>query len=100
MATESIGAAAATSPEKRYRWSDLQELIFLDRYAQKGSRADITVGDTVVVLTKEHPRYPQKEVGVVEAVDGDDITIRLRSGELFTQQRPKVDRPLETKPED
>lgn len=101
MATETTGAeTAATSQERRYRWSDLQELIFLDRYARKGSRADITVGDTVVVLTKEHPRYPQKEVGVVEAVDGDDITVRLRSGERFTQQRPKVDRPLEVGPED
>lgn len=92
--------SATTAPDRRYRWSDLQELIFLDRYARKGARADITVGDTVVVLTKEHPRYPQKEVGVVEAVDGDDISIRLRSGELFTQQRPKVDRPLEVGPED
>lgn len=99
MATEKAGATAA-SAERRYRWSDLQELIFLDRYAQKGSRADITVGDTVVVLTKEHPRYPQKEVGVVEAVDGDEITVRLRSGELFVQQRAKIDRPVETKPED
>lgn len=98
MATESTGSTT-TAPERRYRWSDLQELIFLDRYAQKGSRADIVVGDTVVVLTKEHPRYPQKEVGVVEAVDGDDITVRLRSGDLFTQKRPKVDRPLETQPE-
>src|SRR5690606_10651128 len=86
MATEKAGATAA-SAGRRYRWSDLQELIFLDRYAQKGSRADITVGDTVVVLTKEHPRYPQQEVGVVEAVDGDEITVRLRSGELFVQQR-------------
>lgn len=97
MATEPTGTTAAQ--KRRYRWSDLQELIFLDRYALKGNRADISVGDTVVVLTKEHPRYPQKEVGVVEAVEGDDIVVRLRSGELFTQRRSKVDRPLETQPE-
>ncbi|MFS8542984.1 MAG: hypothetical protein LOD91_03985, partial [Limnochordales bacterium] len=86
--------------QRRYRWSELQELIFLDRYARKGSRADITVGDTVVVLTREHPKYPQKEAGEVVAVDGDDITVRLRSGELFTQKRARIDRPLETRPED
>ncbi|MBO8141591.1 MAG: adenosylcobalamin-dependent ribonucleoside-diphosphate reductase [Firmicutes bacterium] len=101
MARERRAAARSESGAgRRYRWSDLQELIFLDRYAQKGSRADIAAGDTVVVLTKEHPKYPQKEVGVVETVNGDDITVRLRSGELFTQKRAKIDRPLETKPED
>jgi len=93
------GPTGTTAQERRYRWSELQELIFLDRYALKGNRADIAVGDTVVVLTKEHPRYPQKEVGVVEAIDGDNITVRLRSGELFTQQRSKIDLPLETRPE-
>ncbi|HEY8497086.1 MAG TPA: ribonucleotide reductase N-terminal alpha domain-containing protein, partial [Limnochordales bacterium] len=51
-------------------------------------------------MTKEHPKYPQKEVGVVEAVNGDDITVRLRSGEVITQKRSRIDRPLETRPED
>jgi len=100
MVQEPSRTVPAQDRGRRYRWSELQELIFLDRYAQKGSRADITVGDTVVVMTKEHPKYPQKEVGVVEAVNGDDITVRLRSGEVITQKRSRIDRPLETRPED
>src|SRR5690606_26226146 len=99
MVQEPSRTVPAPDRGRRYRWSELQELIFLDRYAQKGSRADITVGDTVVVMTKEHPKYPQKEVGVVEAVNGDDITVRLRSGEVITQKRARIDRPLETRPD-
>src|SRR5690606_9001136 len=92
--------AKEETPRRRYRWSNLQELIFLDRYARKGSRDQIQVGDVVVVMTKDDPRYPQKDVGVVEAIDGDMITARLRTGELFTQQRSKVDLPLERTPEE
>src|SRR5690606_20983790 len=93
------GPTGTTAQERRYRWSELQELIFLDCYALKGNRADIADGDIVVVLTNEHARYPQNEVGVVEAIDDDNITVRLGSGELFTRQRSNSDLPLETRPE-
>src|SRR5690606_32776748 len=92
--------AREETPRRRYRWSNLQELIFLDRYARKGSRDAIQVGDVVVVLTKDDPRYPQKDVGVVESIDGDMITVTLRSGEKFTQHRSKMDLPLERTPEE
>lgn len=97
-----MATRAKTDPRSAtsYRWSQLQELIFLDRYSRKGSRDDIQVGDVVVVMTKDDPRYPQKDVGVVEAIDGDTITARLRSGELFSQHRAKIDLPLERTPEE
>ncbi|MGI6082654.1 MAG: hypothetical protein ACOYEP_07280, partial [Limnochordia bacterium] len=79
----------------------ISELIFLDRYAMKDPHKQINPGDTVVVLVKEDPRFPQKDVGIVRSVDGDRITIELKSsGELFVQDRKKVDKPLELRPED
>jgi ribonucleoside-diphosphate reductase alpha chain len=50
---------------------------------------------------KEDPRFPQKDVGVVRSIDGDMLSIELKSsGELFVQDRKKVDKPLELLPED
>lgn len=79
----------------------ISELIFLDRYAMKDPNKRIAPGDTVVVLVKEDPRFPQKDVGVVRSIDGDMLSIELKSsGELFVQDRKKVDKPLELLPED
>ncbi len=79
--------------------SGISELIFLDRYAIKDPNKDIQVGDTVVVLVKDDPRFPQREVGTVKAVDGDKITVEIKAtGEVITQERRKVDKPLETHP--
>jgi len=39
--------------------SGISELVFLDRYALKDPNKDIQVGDTVVVLVKDDPRFPK-----------------------------------------
>ncbi len=101
--------APALSPQEGSRQSGLapeavqldgiSELVFLDRYAVKDPHKDLQLGDTVVVLVKEDPRFPQKEVGFVRAIDGDRVTVELKAtGELFTQERKKIDRPVETHP--
>lgn len=78
----------------------MQELIFLDRYSPKAAREDIQVGDTVVVMTSDDRRYPAKEVGIVEAVEGDEVAVRLKvSGEVIRRPRSRCDKPLETRPE-
>ena len=57
------------------------------------------MGDIVVALVKDDPRFPQREVGTVKAVDGDTITVEIKAtGEVITQERKKVDKPLETHP--
>lgn len=79
----------------------ISELIFLDRYAMKDPHKEIKPGDTVVVLVKEDPRFPQKDIGIVRSVEGDKLTVELKSsGELLVQDRKKVDKPVELRPED
>ncbi len=79
--------------------SPISELVFLDRYAIKDPSKDLSVGDTVVALVKDDPRFPQREVGTVREISGDTITVEVKStGELIRQERKKIDRPLETHP--
>lgn len=83
-----------------YRWGPVQELIFLDRYSPKAPRESIVAGDVVVVMTRDDPRYPAKEVAVVREVDGDELTVELKStGERLRRHRRLCDKPTELTPE-
>ena len=93
-------AATEQGSTLSYRWGPVQELIFLDRYSPKGPRESIAEGDVVVVMTSDDPKYPAKEVGVVRAVDGDELTVELRyTGEQIRRHRRLCDKPLELRPE-
>ncbi|MBO8171254.1 MAG: adenosylcobalamin-dependent ribonucleoside-diphosphate reductase [Bacillaceae bacterium] len=85
---------------KTYRLEGLSEKIFLDRYALKDLNPEhIEVGDTVIVLTKDDPKFPQKEVGEVIEKKGKDISVRLRSGDVVEVEAIKAIKPLETTPD-
>jgi ribonucleoside-diphosphate reductase alpha chain len=78
----------------------LSEKIFLDRYALKDPDTSNTkVGDTVLVLTKDDPKFPAKEVGEVIAREGRNVTILLRSGETFESTIEKLTLTREKTPE-
>lgn len=78
----------------------LSEKIFLDRYALKDLNTDhIQAGDTVIVLTKDDSKFPQKEVGEVLRRDGDLIEVILRNGNTITTSVSKATKSLETTPE-
>ncbi|WP_240041429.1 adenosylcobalamin-dependent ribonucleoside-diphosphate reductase [Paenibacillus ginsengarvi] len=78
----------------------LSEKIFLDRYALKDADTEHTaVGDMVLVLTKDDPKFPSKEVGEVISRNGKQVTIRLRSGELFESTIDKLTLTKEKTPE-
>ncbi|GAA3400194.1 LAGLIDADG family homing endonuclease [Paenibacillus hodogayensis] len=82
------------------RLEGLSEKIFLDRYAWKDADTDHTVvGDVVLVLTKDDPKFPSKEVGEVVARNGRQVTIRLRSGELFESTVDRLTLTKEKTPE-
>ena len=60
----------------------LSEKIFLDRYAWKNADTSFAkVGDAVLVLTKDDPKFPAKEVGEIVSRDGDTVIVKTRSGE-------------------
>ncbi|MED1786692.1 adenosylcobalamin-dependent ribonucleoside-diphosphate reductase [Brevibacillus laterosporus] len=78
----------------------LSEKIFLDRYAMKDLNYKNTkVGDTVLLLTKDDPKFPQKEVGEIIALEGSQVSILLRSGNTITTTVEKTTRPIEVQPE-
>ncbi|MFX0559235.1 adenosylcobalamin-dependent ribonucleoside-diphosphate reductase [Tepidibacillus infernus] len=86
--------------DKKTRLEGLSEKIFLDRYALKDvTDQQVNVGDTVLVLTKDDPKFPQKEVGEVLSIDGLTITVGLRSGQVIETEQSKITKPLELTPE-
>lgn len=86
--------------KKTYQLSGLSEKIFLDRYALKDLNTDhIQVGDTVIVLTKDDTKFPQKEVGEVLSRVDNTIEVKLRNGSIVTASVSKATKSLETSPE-
>ncbi|TCZ70941.1 adenosylcobalamin-dependent ribonucleoside-diphosphate reductase [Paenibacillus albiflavus] len=82
------------------RLNGLSEKIFLDRYALKDADTNNTkVGDTVLVLTKDDPKFPTKEVGEVIDRKGKQVSVRLRSGEIVESHIEKLTLNIEQTPE-
>jgi ribonucleoside-diphosphate reductase alpha chain len=79
----------------------LSEKIFLDRYARKDADYNnAKVGDVVLVLTKDDPKFPAKEVGEVVARDGRNVTVLTRSGLTVETTVEKLTLTLEKTPEE
>ncbi|MCB0154431.1 MAG: ribonucleoside-diphosphate reductase, adenosylcobalamin-dependent, partial [Anaerolineae bacterium] len=75
----------------------LGEKIFLDRYALKdGKKETVAVGDLVIVAV--NLETGQREIGTVKQVNGREVTIELRDGEIVERALENVDKPLETHP--
>ena len=89
-----------TVTNSTYRLEGLSEKIFLDRYARKDLDPDhVQVGDTVIVLTKDDPKFPTKEVGVVTQREGNNVTVKLRSNEEIVTSPEKMIKSLEETPD-
>ncbi len=73
------------------------EKIFFDRYAFKdGKKETLGVGDTVVVCV--NLETGQREIGKVEKISGDTVTVLLRDGTTTDRAIEHIDKPLETNP--
>lgn len=82
------------------RLTGLSEKIFLDRYAWKNAdTSKAKVGDVVLVLTKDDPKFPAKEVGEVVKREGNNVTVKLRTGELVESAVEKLTLTIEKTPE-
>ena len=85
----------------RTKLEGLSEKIFLDRYALKDARnKKVSVGDIVLVLTKDDPKFPQKEVGEVLSINEETISIKLRNGKMIATDIDQITRPAEVTPEE
>lgn len=83
------------------RLEGLSEKIFLDRYAWKNADTnDTKAGDVVLVLTKDDPKFPAKDVGEVVRREGANVTVKLRNGELVQSTVEKLTLTIEKTPEE
>ncbi len=85
---------------KKNALGELGEKIFLDRYAVKDmKRETLAVGDRVVVLV--NPKTGQREIGEIETLDLtlNQVTVKMRDGQIETRLIEHIDKPLETVPE-
>lgn len=87
--------------EQKQRLEGLSEKIFLDRYAWKNpDPSQAKVGDVVLVLTKDDPKFPTKEVGEIVAREGRTVTVKTRRGELVESDVEKLTLNIEKTPEE
>lgn len=76
--------------------SGLQELVFLDRYALKDvDPENLCVGDRVVVLVKDHPRFPERAVGKIVGRDELYVDVVTDEGDSLRLDPTRLDKPLE-----
>jgi ribonucleoside-diphosphate reductase alpha chain len=59
---------------------EMGKIIFLDRYALKDNREHFEKGDLVIAVSKNHPKYPTKDLGVVVQKIGNDLFLKLITG--------------------
>ncbi|MBT2286577.1 adenosylcobalamin-dependent ribonucleoside-diphosphate reductase [Paenibacillus polymyxa] len=89
------------SNQRSYQLEGLSEKIFLDRYAWKDADSDhAKVGDVVLVLTKDDPKFPTKEVGEIIERKGQLVQVRTRSGEIIETNVEKLTLNIEKTPEE
>ncbi|WP_314000804.1 adenosylcobalamin-dependent ribonucleoside-diphosphate reductase [uncultured Paenibacillus sp.] len=86
---------------KKSRLEGLSEKIFLDRYAWKNADTSGTkVGDVVLALTKDDPKFPAKEVGEVIERNGSTVKVRTRGGDVVETSVEKLTLTIEKTPEE
>ncbi|WP_098747889.1 adenosylcobalamin-dependent ribonucleoside-diphosphate reductase [Paenibacillus sp. EZ-K15] len=89
------------STMQNQRLEGLSEKIFLDRYAWKDADTNnARVGDVVLVLTKDDPKFPTKEVGEIVKREGRKVTVKTRKGELVESDVEKLTLTIEKTPEE
>ncbi len=77
-------------------------IIFMDRYAIKDLRENIAIGDLVVVVSKMHPKYPKKDLGIIVASQGSEWKLRMITGVYAESKEPllvsklQCDKPTES----
>lgn len=92
---------AMKSNQRSYPLEGLSEKIFLDRYAWKDTDSNhAKVGDVVLVLTKDDPKFPTKEVGEIIERQGQLVQVRTRSGEMIQTSVEKLTLNIEKTPEE
>ena len=76
--------------------------IFLDRYTLKAPKGKVSVGDTVLAIVTPDPKWPVKEIAIVNDVDEDNRLVKVTTyhGNTAMVEMDLVSKPLELQVED
>lgn len=81
------------------QFEGLQKLIMLDRYSYRDNLLKtLKEGDTVLVIVKQHPKYPTQGFGKVESINGTSVTVGVEYPEAtgsITRELNDLIKPLE-----
>ncbi|WP_145329487.1 adenosylcobalamin-dependent ribonucleoside-diphosphate reductase [Paenibacillus xylanexedens] len=87
--------------ENKRKLEGLSEKIFLDRYAWKDADSNhAKVGDVVLVLTKDDPKFPVKEVGEIVERQAQQVKVRTRSDSIIETDVERLTLTIEKTPEE
>ncbi len=93
--------------DMKMTFEGVSRLVMLDRYTQKDlSLNTLEVGDLVITIVKNDPKFPARGIGNVLEVNGDDVLIKLEEDSLgsaedadsngcIVRNKRKIDKPLE-----
>ena len=85
----------------------VSRLVMLDRYTQKDLALDtLSIGDIVIAVVKNDPKFPARGIGNVADINGDSIKIKLEEDFLgsaedadkegcIVRNKRQIDKPLE-----
>ncbi len=94
-------------PSMNKTFDGVSRLVMLDRYTQKDiNHVTLGVGDLVVCVVKDDPKFPSRGIGYITKIDDEKIYIRLEdeylgiaidvlpSGEVV-RTKSSIDKPME-----
>ncbi len=71
------------SSDMKLTFDGVSRLVMIDRYSQKDlGNETLKVGDLIVCVVKEHPKFPSRGIGYVTSIDGEDVFIKLEDDSL------------------
>ena len=90
-------------------FNGISRLVMLDRYSLKDKYlSTLKVGDLVICLLKEDPRFPTRGIGNIVSIDNNTIKVRIEDEEaakipeneqnienIVTRTKDKIEKPLE-----
>lgn len=93
--------------DMKMTFESVSRLVMLDRYTQKDlTLKTLRIGDIVIAVVKNDPKFPARGLGNVIHIDGDTITIKLEEDSLnsaedadkngcIVRNKRQIDKPLE-----
>ncbi len=88
-------------------FSGVSRLVMLDRYTQKDLSLDtLSIGDLVITVVKNDPKFPARGIGNVLEINGDSVRIKIEKEYLtnaedadsegcVVRKKRLIDKPLE-----